>query len=678
MLGRCYLVVSHLGWRWLWFRLVYWLKGRIRWHRFTCPRSSWNSIVLPEEGVSFEKRPFFFSAGDFEQWRGYLEAWDRASIEGPMPRAKRIREGRFVFYSWDEIAPGCPPRWHVNAFTGEEVPSGRHWSALSDFGFGDIKHIWELSRFSWVYVLVRAFARDGDAGHAEVYRRLLEDWLERNPPNTGPQWKCGQEVAIRLMGVLYGWFGFAEVLPEALRERICRLAWVSGRRIEANISFAFFQFNNHGLSEAAGLWTIGLLFPEFEEAARWKAQGRRLLETQARTLIYEDGGCSQASFNYERVMLDVLAWCWRLSELHEEPLDACVRSAVERASELLWQCQDELSGQLPNYGANDGALLLPLSNADYADFRPALQVASFLTSQMRRYPEGPQDEALLWFYGESGLSSPLSRKERMDFRARESGYFTLRNAHGYLFLRSGRHRHRPSHADQLHVDLWWHGRNVLLDCGTYSYNAAQPFDEAFKSTRFHNTVRVDRIDQMGEAGRFLWLPWAQGRLVKAGSASLCAEHDGYQRLQDPVNHRRSVIRVEDHGFLIVDRLQGTRDSHEFELLWHLPGDVEQQEDGGVVVACGDHRCLVQVWCEQLEWTLALNGASDEDAEGWYSRYYMKKDRGKQLTATVEGHSVMLATWVGGEKASIRAGAARGLELEVAGSRRRLSGELWGE
>ena len=178
----------------------------------------------------------------------------------PLSCARGIREGVFLLYSWDKRSLGFPPAWQTNAYTGEVVPSSQHWSRLADFGFGDIKHVWELSRFSWVYPLVRAYARDRDRVHAETFEVLLEDWMEKNPPNLGPQWKCGQEVAIRLMAVLWGAFGLP--VNSRVRESVRRLAWVSGERIEGNIEYALQQYNSHGLSEAAGLWSIGLLFPD--------------------------------------------------------------------------------------------------------------------------------------------------------------------------------------------------------------------------------------------------------------------------------------------------------------------------------------------------------------------------------------------------------------------------------
>ena len=48
--------------------------------------------------------------------------------------------------------------------------------------------------------------------------------------------------------------------------------------------------------------------------------------------------------------------------------------------------QDPVSGRVPNYGSNDGALLFPLSACDYLDYRPALNALSVVLDAKPLYP----------------------------------------------------------------------------------------------------------------------------------------------------------------------------------------------------------------------------------------------------------------------------------------------------
>ena len=268
------------------------------------------------------------------------------------------------------------------------------------------------------------------------------------------------------------------------------------------------------------------------------------------------------------------------------------------------------------------------------------------------------------------------RTQGVTLRHRVRGILPCATLRAFSFMRCGSYYHRPSHADQLHVDLWWRGKNVLIDSGTYSYNAAKPFDEGFKGTRFHNTAQVDSRDQMDKVSRFLWLPWSRGVVEGKDDGVLTAKHDGFERLADPVSHRRVIMRVEDAGFLIVDYLRGREESHSFETRWLLPQDAEQQEDGTVVVPSGGCECFyVQMWCEQAEWSLSWAAADDGCAQGWYSRYYMRKERGHVLCGRLENQAATMVTWLGESKATIRPGDAFGVEVDVAGMRRHVASEI---
>jgi len=47
---------------------------------------------------------------------------------------------------------------------------------------------------------------------------------------------------------------------------------------------------NHLIGEAAVLYMLGALFPEFRDATRWRHRGRELLESRLDAKFYGDGG----------------------------------------------------------------------------------------------------------------------------------------------------------------------------------------------------------------------------------------------------------------------------------------------------------------------------------------------------------------------------------------------------
>ena len=610
---------------------------------------------------------FFFDSQQIQHFRSSVPQWDTDEIS-PLTQASEVHQGRFRFFSHERVEVGLPPRWNVDPVTNHAFPDDRHWSQIGDFEAGDIKLVWETNRFGFVFPLVRSYWRRGNEQDAELFWQLVESWHAANPPETGPNWKCGQEISLRVMAWCFGLYGFA-ASPASTPQRVAMLAQaiaVSGVRIESNIGYALSQQNNHGLSEAMGLWTIGNLFPEFSDSSRWAARGRALLEKQGRELIYADGTFSQHSMNYHRVMLHDYLWSIRLGDVLGQPFTEGLRDRIAKAGDFIYQMQDPSTGQVPCYGQDDGALILPLSNCDYRDYRPVVQATHFLTTGTRRLEAGPWDEDLFWLFGVvdhdvppvampnwSRESEDQRNESRRDFEAPVGGYVTLRSPHGFAVTRAAKFRHRPAQADMLHVDLWWHGLNIAIDPGTYSYNAPPPWNNPFAHTAYHNTVTVDDKDQMERASRFMWLPWLKGTSygknvpIRGDASCWNGEHDGYRRLDDPVVHRRGVVRLGADHWLIVDALCG-RQPHHCRLHWLLlDAPCEIDSDHNIVeieTPAGGYRIAT---------TSSVSGSRFEvkradvaSARGWRSSYYHSREPALSLSLEATAPRVVFATLFG--------------------------------
>ncbi|HQK93217.1 MAG TPA: heparinase II/III family protein [Armatimonadota bacterium] len=559
-------IARHMGIGWCAYRGVYELARRSGWLRLRSPARPWEAFSLdrvlsdpslaePESLLDRRRQGsrFLFDSARLTGAKGRFEAWD-AGEETPqsIQLAESVLAGRIRFFEHSVHALGFPPDWHRDPYTGARVSAEAHWSQVPLLGASDIKAVWEANRFGWAYALARAYARTHDDRYAEAFWVALEDWCDRNSPGLGPHYACGQEVSLRVMAWAFALHAFMDS-PATTADRVARMLQAlgaSGQRIEANIGYALSQRNNHGLSEGAGLFTLGAVFPEFRAARRWLTRGHRVIERLSRELIDEDGAFSQHSANYHRVALQVLSWTVALGDRAGHPLSDVARERLGRLASLLRAIQDETSGRVPCFGQNDGALVLPLSNCGYEDFRPALAGAWHVATGGRLYEDGPWDEECWWLGGATepgaGCDGPTARAVG-DTSALVSGYFAIRSNEGMAFTRCGRFRHRPAQADVLHVDIWWRGTNVACDAGTYSYNQPPPWDGGLGGTSYHNAVTVDGCDQMERAERFLWLPWVRGSCsgVRRSPCGLLAclegSHDGYSRLHPAVSYRRAVI-----------------------------------------------------------------------------------------------------------------------------------------
>jgi len=463
-----------------------------------------------------------------------------------------------------------------------------HWSAyeadpqkLMPFYTGepDVKFLWEPARFGWAFPLGRAYRVSEDEKYSEAFWDLTETFLDANPPYQGPQWTSGQEVALRLMALVWAAGAFAGSTAST-PERMNRLAIsvaAHAARIPPTLVYARSQNNNHLLSEAAGLFTAGLALPEHPASAGWRKLGWTWLARGFQSQIDGYGEYAQHSSNYHRLMLSLALWTDALLRGLEQPWPRPAAQALARSTHWLLALLDPDSGQVPNLGANDGALILPLSTRPFADYRPIAHAAAraFLRYDL---PRGPWDECALW------LALPLEDPKALQLPRYVGDQLYGKDA--WAALRTAQFGSRPSHADQLHLDLWWRGLNVARDPGTYRYNAAAPWDNALTTALVHNTVTVDGRDQMTRAGRFLYLDWANAyrtdriesdeRILQSASG----RHYGYKRRG--VRHTRTVSACADGSWQVHDELLVLRPPWQtrplrLRLHWLLP-DWEWQLD----------------------------------------------------------------------------------------------------
>ncbi len=484
----------------------------------------------------------------------------------------------------DEIVAG-----KYRQFGGEPVkitlqpPTLRHWTECETAHHtADIKLTWEAARFGWAFTLGRAYHATGSETYAEAFWRYFETFQAANPPYFGENWMNGQEAGLRLMA--FTWAG--QVFRQAEQTTPARLAGLAASisihaaRIPATLLYARSQNNNHLLTEAAALYTASLALPQHPHAAQWRKTGQKWLRWCFENQIDETGEYVQHSTNYHRLMLQTALWLFALaSPISPEPdelFNPVNRENLARATRWLLSLLDVDSGGVPNLGANDGAYIFPLSSFPFRDFRPVARAAAqaFLDDTP---PTGPWDEMTLWF--------GLPRSERLLHPPARPSVFRhvcimrpkWRNekAASWGYLRAAHYQSRPSHADQLHFDLWWRGWNITLDPGTYHYNAPPPWDNALTSTLVHNTVTVDGREQMTRVSRFLYLNWANATAWETppnGEAFLqriSAHTEAYARLG--IDHTRTITVYPNERWQVEDELfNQEQKSHVHRLHWLLP------------------------------------------------------------------------------------------------------------
>ncbi len=162
-----------------------------------------------------------------------------------------------------------------------------------------------------------------------------------------------------------------------------------------------------------------------------------------------------------------------------------------------------------------------------------------------------------------------------------------------------------AHADFFSFELSVDKRRLLVDSGVGEY-AAGTWREYYRSTRAHNTVAIDGVDQIE--------CWGSFRVARRASApervvinrhrldGVEAWHDGYTRLADPVRVGRAVVALDDRAWLVLDEMRGTG-AHTWESYVHAAPDVD-------LALVGDNHALLTVDDQRLTVTwFGVNGVT---------------------------------------------------------------------
>ena len=489
---------------------------------------------------------------------------------GDIYSRKKIENGYYPF-SGDYISFGNnTPNWHKNYFNNLESHSKNlDWWKISDFDskLGDIKTVWELSRFDWV-VQLAIIAVSGDKLAISLLNSRLNDWIQNNPYYRGVNWKCGQEASIRVLHLILA----ALILDQSNNSSKPLISLIEAhiKRIAPTISYAIAQNNNHGTSEAAALF-IGAHFLVSNGLTKYnhlEFLGRKWLEDRAAKLFSIDGCFSQYSVNYHRLALDTYSLCETYRKFNNlPPFSNHLQNKIRKAIQWLEILTDPNTGDAPNIGANDGAQLFKMFNIGYRDFRNSIQWANLVFNERLIYSITQNQDKI---YTQLGISVKSARKdipiEEALLMGKEDGFFIYKKLGLLIVFRRPVFKFRPSHSDALHVDISISGENVLRDGGTYSYNTFISKANYYKGTESHNTIQFDERDQMPHLSRFLFGSWLKeiefNFHISNNSFIVSSSYIDFLN----VYHKRELI-ISKNNLIVVDVFSGFNQTA--KLNWRL-------------------------------------------------------------------------------------------------------------
>ncbi|WP_234736344.1 heparinase II/III family protein [Tellurirhabdus bombi] len=536
---------QNMGWRYVRYRLGHEVKRRTGLLKKNFPTTFTPKTFITQANWKQSAKPFFFVSRE-------KVAFPKQKTPSLQRAAQEILAGNILFFNADYKPLGLNYDWVTNPDNSYTYPL-KHWTEIPDFSpvSGDIKAVWEKSRFAYILTLIRYdYHFEHDCSDFVVAEIL--SWIAANPLNQGPNYRCSQEISLRVLNWIFALYYYRDspaLTEEAFSTILNSIHWQI-QHVYKHINFSRIAVrNNHAITETLALYLVGLLMPFFPESNQWHKDGKRWFEEEIAYQIYEDGSFLQFSMNYHRVVVQLLTWALQLSKINKETLSPVVQQRAEASIHFLRACQDQ-SGWLPNYGANDGALFFPLNNCGYRDYRPQLQALASCVAADLGYGPGEWQEDAYWY----GLHQPTNHvwqkpPEEALNRFDLGGYYTIRDGETLTFVRCGRHKDRPSQADNLHLDIWVKGRNILRDAGSYKYNTEEAFRRFFNGTASHNTVMLGHYDQMEKGPRFIWFDWSQAVEASLSETAEAYIFEGtiqaFAHVSPGITHTRKVLKYKN-------------------------------------------------------------------------------------------------------------------------------------
>lgn len=498
------------------------------------------------------------------------------SNESLKQKAERITNGELQYFNAEWLKIGKNYNWITNPSNGFKYDISKHWSEISDLSeqSGDIKYVWEKSRFSYLLILIR-YDYHFDTDLSEFVFSEIESWIDHNPINRGPNWRCSQEISLRIFNWMFALYYYQNsvALTEERWQKIQKVIYASLHHVYHHIDFSRIAVrNNHAITETLFLALSNVLFPFIPETQKWSKKGLKWFEKEVDYQIYDDGTFLQFSMNYHRVVVQLLSLGISVLGHNGKKFSPVVYDKAYKSLNFLYQCMQDENGKLPNYGSNDGALFFPLSDGDYRDYRPQLNTLHLILTGVPLF-NGPdqQEDALS---NDSQLQAPfpkLGKKQGVQ-SFETGGYYLCRQGNLLTFIRCGNHKDRPAHADNLHLDLWFKGENILRDSGTYRYNTYPDMLRYFMGSESHNVVMVNDESQMLKGDRFIWYYWTQKTesFWKETEQEYIFEGEiqAFKFLNKHARHRRKVKISKNNATWIVNDNLLNLDNYSMKQIWH--------------------------------------------------------------------------------------------------------------
>jgi len=538
---------------------------------------------------------FFFNPHEKENYINFLKRYYPKALDKTIAKADLIVNHVFDLFGSGPVKLGSSIDWHRDFKSGltwkKEFYKNIEFIRLHDDS--DIKVPWELSRFHHLNTLGQAYWISQDEKYVREFVNQLLDWIHFNPPRIGVNWCNPMEVAIRTVNLTSAYFFFKDSpsFTKKIKKVFFKTLLIHQIFIYHNLEFGYrvkqnghkLQLNdNHFIADLIGLIIPSIVFPTLlfkhikNKALRW-------LYREILFQINPDGIHYELSIGYHRLVAEMFLAVAILMQKNRENFGLSIMNKIEQMLDFV-QAYIKPDGTAPNTRDSDNSQLFSFTSNSINDHRYILNIGAVLFNRSDFKLNAPTfSHETFWWLGPNGMNKFLELQNiKLNSNSRafsNSGFFFMKKDQDYLMVNcagSGLHGYGGhGHNDALSFELSTQGRDVIIDPGTYVYSAEPELRNLFRSTAYHNTIRIDGIEINSFDPNLLFFlpneahPKVEKWITKENHDILTCSHSGYLKLSRPVLHRRTMLfnKIKRY-WKIIDQLFGNH-YHLVEIFFHL-------------------------------------------------------------------------------------------------------------
>lgn len=520
---------------------------------------------------------------------------------------------------------------------------------------GDDEFLYQLNRHGFLVHLGQSYIYTGDEKYAECFCRILEDWIERVPPDNGNKspWRS-LEVGIRASNWVKAipYIIESEFYTEKLRKK-AESSLKKHAEVLKKEHRAFQKMSNWGIIQDSGLFAVSAYFGNRDDMAL--AVERLTLETGLQ--VMGDGVHWEQSSCYHNTVLSELFAVLSAAQKADFDLSEELKERIYRLAlvNLKWIKPD---GRQPLFGDSDDNNIRDLLS------RSALV---FENGVFKSQGFGVLDYDSAWMFGEAGIEKyekiAVTAPEFENAVFSDSGSIILRNdwseKSNWLCFHNGFTGGGHAHGDKLHFDLMIKGRDVLVDGGRYTYKPGK-MRSALKNASGHNTSIVGNREFLKAIS-----PWdvinpalsVESIFYQNEKCVLIdGGHLGYLK-SDGIYTERKILHIKPDIYIVSDVFRGGSLKKYHQFFHFSPDGNIKTEDNKAVYSDSEIKA---------ELHFISKGVKLSEITSFYSPNYnaLKENRAVKTSFWGKGTRSAVTVIYGGEKESFKGLDVKSAEIKL--------------